>query len=72
MHEGQVIATQRLGKLPKKATHCHPIDENCTHLVTQLSYTQEVSYRDVGRENGGQGAGGEKNHPVRYNIIKAT
>ena len=42
MHAGQVIATQRLGKLTKKATHYHPFDENCAHLVTQLSWAHEV------------------------------
>ena len=52
MHEGQVIATQRLGKLPKKATHCHPIDENCTHLVTQLSYTKLLTGMSEGRMGG--------------------
>ena len=36
----RVIATQRSGKLTKKATHCHPIYENCARLVTQLSYTK--------------------------------
>ena len=49
MHAGQVIATPRLGKLTKKATHYHPFDENCAHLVTQLSCAHEVRYRGAGR-----------------------
>ena len=56
MHAGRMIATQRLGRLPQKATHCHPFYENCAHLVTQLSYTK--LFTGVPEERiGGRGRG---------------
>ena len=47
---------QRLEKLTKKATHCHPFYKNCAHLVTQLSYTKSLRRcRKEERGTGGRG-----------------